>query len=141
MRLSIGQLINKFDNLEVQNVGTFNSLFDHCRLGRMTQTIDGIWEFIEYPSWWTVEILTPEDGNCRKIMLNGDPIIHYMPISNRSSKRKKGRVKSVVVEGKNFSSTREAYTFYKLSIDQFKVKFNEVSRGVYERRISNDSNT
>lgn len=137
MKLSIGQTINEFDSLEVQNVGTFNELFSWCRLGRMTQTIDGIWEFIEYPAWWTVEILTPEAGNCRKIMLNGKPIIHYMPIPLRSKKNNKGRFKSVIVDGKNFESTREAYTFYKLSIDQFKAKFNEVSEGVYERRINN----
>ena len=51
MKSSIGQLINKFDSLEVQNVGTFNELFTHCRLGRMTLRLDGIWEFIEYPAW------------------------------------------------------------------------------------------
>lgn len=137
MVLSLGQLINKFDALEVQNVGTFNELFKHCRLGRMTQTIDGIWEFIEYPAWWSVEILNPEEGNCRKIMLNGKSVTHYMPMTLRSKKSSKGRFKSVMVDGKNFNSTREAYTFYKLSIDQFKAKFNEISEGVYERRINN----
>lgn len=139
MKSSIGQLINEFDSLEVQNVGTFNELFTHCRLGRMTQTIDGIWEFIEYPAWWSVEILTPEEGNCRKILLNGKPITHYMPIPLRSKKNHKGRFKPVSVDGKNFESTREACSFYKLSIDQFKAKFNEVSEGVYERRITDNN--
>jgi hypothetical protein len=136
MTLSIGQLINKFDNLDTQNVGTFNELFEHCRLGRMTQTIDGIWEFIEYPTWWSVEILTPETGNCRRIILNGKEIIHHMPFSLRSKQNSKGRFKAVIVDGKKFESTRAACNHYKLSTDQFKTKFNETSEGIYERRVT-----
>lgn len=137
MKLSIGQLINKFDELDVQNVGTFNELFPHCRLGRMTQTIDGIWEFIEYPSWWSVEILTPEAGNCRKIIMNGSPILHYMPLSlSKGGQPKKGRFKPITVDGKSFDSTMSACSWYKLSIDQFKAKFYEKTEGIYERRIT-----
>jgi hypothetical protein len=139
MKLSVGQLINKFDSLEVQNVGTFNELFTHCRLGRMTQTIDGIWEFIEYPAWWSVEILTPEEGNCRKILLNGKPITHYMPQSLSKGQSIKGRFKPIVVDGKSFQSTMSACNWYRISIDQFKAKFFEKEKGIYERRIKNDN--
>lgn len=62
---TVGERINQFDNLEIQTVATFNSLFPECPL--------------KFEAELDVEIGTPEANNRRAIQLsNGNVIIHKM---------------------------------------------------------------
>lgn len=67
MRLgnTIGERINKFDNLELQTVETFNNLFPECPIKDRDNSSP-------------VEILSPASNNCRTLLINDIEIKHKM---------------------------------------------------------------
>jgi hypothetical protein len=67
MRLgnTIGERINKFDNLSVQTVETFNNLFPECPITKFDSEAE-------------VEILSPASNNCRTLLINEIEVKHKM---------------------------------------------------------------
>jgi|GEM_PF-6708202 hypothetical protein len=62
---TIGERINKFDNLEVQTVGTFNELFPECKVK-------------DFNDLRPLEILEPHSNNSRVLNIDGNKVIHKM---------------------------------------------------------------
>lgn len=62
---TIGTRINQFDNLEIQTVGVFNTLFPECPVSGFDDSTD-------------LEILNPETNNSRRLNINGLEIVHKM---------------------------------------------------------------
>lgn len=62
---TVGERINKFDALSIQNVETFNQLFPECPI--KDRGLDT-----------AVEILSPTTNNCRFISVGGETVVHKM---------------------------------------------------------------
>lgn len=62
---TVGDRINKFDNLDVQTVETFNELFPECPIRKTDKNL-------------SVIVLGPAGNNCREIVVGGDLIKHKM---------------------------------------------------------------
>jgi hypothetical protein len=137
MRKTVGDLINDFDALddEDKNVKTFNDMFPTSKLGKWIYTIDGITEFEEYPSRWSVEIGEITKDDCRVITLcDKIQVTHKIRQSFKSNGPSKGRFTPVTVDSIKFEGIRIASRHFGLSIDQFHRKFIKTQEGIYERR-------
>jgi len=66
---TVGERINKFDNLSTQTVKTFNELFTECPIKNV-------------PEDTVVEILSPAPNNCRELLLNNTDLITHKMFSD-----------------------------------------------------------
>lgn len=62
---TVGTRINKFDDLCMQTVGTFNELFPECPVNNFDITAE-------------LEILEPRVNNSRLLKINGLEVVHKM---------------------------------------------------------------
>lgn len=131
---SIGELINEFEQLDIQNVGEFNRLFPTNKLGEYIYQEDiNSYKFEEYPNEWSVEVLGVAPNDNRWILLNNQrEFIHELRRDFRHEKRKHGNSRTVTVMGETFKGVMVAARNYGLSVDQFYRRFSEVEKDKYE---------